>query len=81
MVTPLLASMSVANKKEDTFIASSVGRVPIVYTRWITYFAVSLTDRQNLALKGPHGKTNSLQKSNKPFKDLKKDDLGERTIC
>jgi hypothetical protein len=42
---------------------------------------VSLTDRQNLVLKGPHGKTNSLQKSNKPFKDLKKDDLGERTIC
>ena len=36
---------------------------------------VSLTDRQNLVLKGPHGKTNSLQKSNKPFKDLKKDDF------
>ena len=36
---------------------------------------ISLTDRQNLVLKGPYRKKNSLQKSNKPFQDLMRNDL------
>ena len=36
---------------------------------------ISLADRQALVLKGPYGKKKSLQKANKPFQDLTKDEL------
>ena len=36
---------------------------------------MSLSDRQELVLKGPLGKKNSLHQANKPFQDLKKDEL------
>ena len=36
---------------------------------------MSLADRQDLVLKGPYGKENSLKKASKPFQDLNKDEL------
>jgi hypothetical protein len=36
---------------------------------------MSLADRQDLVLKGPYGKKNSLKKASKPFQDLNKDEL------
>ena len=36
---------------------------------------LSLADRQNFVLKGPYGKTFSIQKRNKPFQNLTKDEL------
>jgi hypothetical protein len=36
---------------------------------------MSLADRQDLVLKGPHGKKNSFEKANKPFQDLSRDQL------
>ena len=36
---------------------------------------MSLADRQDLDLKGPYGKKHSLQKMNKPFEVLTKDEL------
>ena len=38
---------------------------------------MSLVDRQDLVVKGPYGKKYSLQKVNKPFHGLTKDELSK----
>ena len=61
MVTVLLSNMELANTHRVHEL-DYVFRCP----------HVSLEDRQQLVFKGPHGKANSLAKSNKPFHGLTK---------